>query len=80
MELIRIICKYCNVEFEKAVKFGPERKGKDLIYRLDCKKARSELGWESKVSMEQGINNVQKWIYENNDYLSKLSWNYIHQC
>ena len=62
------------------MKFGAERKGKDLIYRLDCKKARSELGWESKVSMEQGINNVQKWINENNDYLSKLSWNYIHKC
>ena len=79
-ELIKIISKYCNVNFEKVVKFGPERKGKDLIYRLDCKKAKSELGWESKVSMEEGISNVQKWIYKNNDYLSKSSWNYIHKC
>lgn len=80
IDLVKIICNYCKVDIKKAIKFGPERKGKDLIYRLDCKKANSELDWESKTSLDAGISQVHKWISENNDYLSNSSWNYIHKC
>ena len=44
-----------NTNFEKVVKFGPERKGKDFIYRLDCTKSKSELGWESNISLNDGL-------------------------
>ena len=68
------------MDFDKVVNFGPDRKGKDLIYRLNCKKAKSELDWESHVTIDEGIKKVKNWIAANNDYLSNLSWNYIHKC
>lgn len=80
LDLIKIITNYCSVDFNEVVQFGPEREGKDLIYRLNCDKAKKDFEWESKVSMKKGISKVQNWIYENNDFLSKSSWNYIHKC
>ena len=62
------------------MKFGPERKGKDLIYRMDCNKSKSELGWGCNISLNDGIERVYKWIENNNSYFSKLSWDYEHKC
>ena len=80
IDLIRKICDLTNSNFEKVVKFGPERKGKDFIYRLDSTKSRSELGWESTISLNNGLKKVYEWIKNNNSYFSKLSWEYIHKC
>ena len=80
IDLVKIICKETQVQFDKEVQFGPDRKGKDLIYRLDCIKSKKELDWEPKISLLKGINNVQKWIRRNLDFLSKESWDYIHKC
>ncbi len=80
LDLIILISKQCEIDFHETIKFGPERKGKDLIYRLDCEKSKNELNWESKVSLKEGIRKVHTWISKNNDYLSKDSWNYIHKC
>tara|TARA_B100000886_G_scaffold338847_1_gene302663 strand:+ start:974 stop:1963 length:990 start_codon:yes stop_codon:yes gene_type:complete len=80
IDLVRKICDHTNTSFEKVVKFGPDRKGKDFIYRMDYKKAAKELGWKSNISLNQGIERVCKWIEDNNSYLSKVSWNYEHKC
>ena len=42
-DLIYLICQITNVNYKDIVEFGPERAGKDMFYRLDCKKAFSEL-------------------------------------
>ena len=80
LNLVTLISKECESDFNRTIKFGPERKGKDLIYRLDCTKAKNELNWESKVNLKEGIKKVHNWISQNNDYLSNKSWNYIHKC
>ena len=80
IDLIQKICNLTNSNFEKVVKFGPERKGKDFIYRLDCTKSKSELGWESTISLNNGLKKVYEWIADNNSYFSKLSWEYLHKC
>ena len=54
LDLIILISKQCEIDFHETIKFGPERKGKDLIYRLDCEKSKNELNWESKVSPKRG--------------------------
>ncbi len=80
IDLVRKICQLTNSNFDKIVKFGPERKGKDLIYRMDCNKSISELGWQSNISLNSGINGVYEWIKKNNSYFSQLSWDYEHKC
>jgi len=76
--LIRLICDLTSVEFEEIVTYGPERKGKDLHYRLNCQKSEIELSWESQVPLKEGISKVVEWIYRNKDFFEKETWNYIH--
>ena len=80
IELVKMIGKICNIDSRKYIKFGPERKGKDMIYRLDCNKAKNDLNWENKVSLSEGLTNVYEWVAKNNDFLQKSSWKYIHKC
>lgn len=53
------------------VVFKEQRAGDQLIYISDIRKAKSEFNWEPKVSNEEGIQNLYKWIIENNNYFSK---------
>ena len=76
--LIKLICNLTSVEFDEIVTYGPERIGKDMQYRLNCKKSEIELSWEPKVSLKEGIRKVVEWIYRKKDFLSKESWNYLH--
>ena len=80
IDLVKVICKQTNVNFDEEVEFGPDRKGKDLVYRLDTTKSKKELGWEPEISLSQGTNKVHEWISRNFDYLSKESWEYVHKC
>ena len=80
IELIKLIYKEANIEFNELIEFGPEREGKDMIYRMDSNKSISELGWKSNISLSNGIYRVFKWIKKNNTYFSKLSWDYDHKC
>ena len=76
--LIRLVCNLTSVEFEEIVTYGPERKGKDLHYRLNCQKSEIELSWESEVPLKEGIGRVVEWISRNKDFLEKEPWNYKH--
>ena len=55
------------------------RKSKDLIYRLDCDKAKRELSWENKTPLESGIEKVQDWISLNLQNLNAQSCEYLHK-
>ncbi len=78
-ELIKLISKLTNVDFDELVEFGPERKGKDLIYRLDCDKAKRELLWENKTPLKIGVEKVQDWISLNLKNLNTQSCEYLHK-
>ena len=71
---------FTKVDFNSVVSFGPERQGKDHIYRLNCDKAIIELNWSNKIDLNFGIKKVFNWISNNLDYLSTQSWNYNHKC
>ncbi len=80
LQLVKMICKETKVDFNSVVSFGPERQGKDHIYRLNCDKAIIELNWSNKIDLNFGIKKVFNWISNNLDYLSTQSWNYNHKC
>ena len=76
--LVKLICKLTSTSYDEIVTFGPDRLGKDNHYRLDCGKAKSELNWENKIKLKDGISNVIDWISRNKNFLSKEPWKYIH--
>jgi dTDP-glucose 4,6-dehydratase len=77
--LVEMICKRMGVAFEDHVEIVGERLGKDAAYRLDSSKLRSELGWQDRISLEDGIGETTAWIDRFFDELKNLPQNYIHK-
>tara|TARA_B100000963_G_C22636729_1_gene678001 strand:+ start:2377 stop:3360 length:984 start_codon:yes stop_codon:yes gene_type:complete len=78
-DLIQLICNVTNNSFDKVVEFGPERPSKDLIYRLDCKKAMELFDWTPKINLKIGLQKTINWIEENINFFKNEDWNYIHK-
>ena len=78
LNLIKLICKLTSSNFNEVIKYGPERLGKDMTYKLNCEKSKKELNWEPKTELKNGIINVIGWVERNKNFLSKESWEYMH--
>jgi len=68
-----------NVSFEDCVDIVNERPGKDAAYLLDNKKAKTVLGWQDRITLEEGIDETIKWVQDNLEILKKLPAQYIHK-
>jgi dTDP-glucose 4,6-dehydratase len=77
--LVEMICERMNVDFDKHVEVVGERLGKDAAYLLDSSKLRTTLKWKDHVQLEEGIDEVIKWVDEHFDVLSQQEMNYIHK-
>jgi len=78
-DLVRLIAKKMNVSFEDCVDIVNERPGKDAAYLLDNKKAKTVLGWQDRITLEEGIDETIKWVQDNLEILKKLPAQYIHK-
>jgi dTDP-glucose 4,6-dehydratase len=77
--LVQMIAEQMNVPFEDSVEVAEDRLGKDAAYLLDSSKARKVLGWEDKISLEQGIEETIAWVRDNLSILKKQPFSYIHK-
>ena len=77
-DLVKLVCKKMNYDFDKLVSPGPERIGKDKSYILSNSKI-VKLGWKTKINLQDGINkcikNIRKYLREYNF----KDENYIHK-
>jgi dTDP-glucose 4,6-dehydratase len=78
-QLVELICKKMDVDFDQYVKVGPERIGKDAAYMLDSSKCRKEVAWTDKITLEQGLEECIDWVDSNLDVLKEQSHDYIHK-
>jgi len=78
-DLVELIANMMDISFEQNVTVSEERLGKDSAYLLDASKAKAQLDWQDKVSLEDGIEDTIGWVRDNLDVLSKLPRNYIHK-
>ena len=46
---------------------GEKRKGDLWYFVCDYKKAKKEFGWEPKISVDEGLKKICKWIEENKE-------------
>ncbi|HNF93002.1 MAG TPA: GDP-mannose 4,6-dehydratase, partial [Anaerolineales bacterium] len=44
---------------------GDWRPGDQRVFYADVSKAKNELGWEPKISVEQGVNMLFEWVQAN---------------
>jgi dTDP-glucose 4,6-dehydratase len=77
--VVELTARIMNVEFNKFVEIVNERPGKDSAYLLDSTKAKTQLGWKDRISLEQGINDTIKWLKDNLEIIKKCSFDYIHK-
>jgi dTDP-glucose 4,6-dehydratase len=77
--LVERIAEQMGVSFADHVEIVGERLGKDSAYLLDCTKAKNGLGWEDRISLEQGIEETIGWVRDNLEELRKQPADYIHK-
>ncbi len=57
---------------EEMIDFVKDRPGHDLRYAMDFSKAKSELGWEPQVDLDEGLKQTIEWFKNNQDWWQKI--------
>ena len=77
--LVKIICVKTGADFDMSTENVETRLGLDSAYILDSTKAEEEFGWKPKIELEEGIDEVIKWVNDNWEVISHEPSEYIHQ-
>ena len=59
-------------EVEKTITYVKDRPGHDKRYAIDCTKIKTQLGWERKMTFEQGLLATVKWYLGNSDWINHI--------
>ncbi len=78
-DLVQTILARLGKRFEDCVEIGPERPGKDTAYTLDSFKIRTELGWQDRTSLVEGIADTIDWMKRFEAVLPTLPSKYEHK-
>jgi dTDP-glucose 4,6-dehydratase len=72
MEMTRLILQDFHADWDTSVKHVEDRKGHDLRYSVDCRKANNELGYEPQVQFQDGLSATIQWYRENENWWRPL--------
>ncbi|MEM4522582.1 MAG: dTDP-glucose 4,6-dehydratase [Nitrososphaeria archaeon] len=81
IDVVRKICLLLSEELKKpseeflgliAFIKDPRGKAHDFRYALDCKKIRTEVGWEPSVDFEEGLKRTVRWYLEHKDWIESV--------
>ena len=78
-DVVFTIANKLNIEFDNLVEITKDRPSKDHAYLMDSSKAKSELDWRQKVSLDEGIEETHKWILNNFNHIKILPLEYFHK-
>ena len=73
VEITSEILKMLN-KGEKEIEYVKDRLGHDRRYAIDFSKIKKELGWEPKISFNEGIKKTVKWYKNNEDWWKKIKY------
>ncbi|MFF0744444.1 dTDP-glucose 4,6-dehydratase [Streptomyces sp. NPDC004111] len=71
-DLTRRLLKELGADWETSVRYVDDRKGHDRRYSVDCTKIREELGYEPRVSIEDGLARTVQWYRDNRAWWQPL--------
>lgn len=61
-----------RAEIESTIIHVKDRPGHDARYAIDCTKIKKELGWERRMSFEEGLLMTVKWYLSNTDWVNHV--------
>ena len=67
IEIAKKILKMLN-KSDDNIQFVKGRPGEDTRYSLDSTKIRNELGWKSKITFEEGLEETIQWYHSNKEW------------
>lgn len=76
--LVQMVCTNMKTDVDDFVEFSAAR-NPDFVYDLNCDKAKRELGWNPKVSLDSGILEVINWINDNWVDVVESPLEYVHK-
>ena len=59
-------------EVEKTIVHVKDRPGHDARYAIDCSKIKKELGWERRMTFEQGLQLTVNWYLEHKEWVDHI--------
>jgi dTDP-glucose 4,6-dehydratase len=74
-----MIADILGVSFDDHVEIVGDRLGKDSAYLLDASKAREDLAWADRISLEDGIREVIAWVKDNLKIIQSMPRKYVHK-
>lgn len=77
--LVSKVAARLGKKVEDCIEVVEDRKGQDAAYVIDSSKIRNELGWASKISLDEGIDEVIAWVDKYFEELTQLPQEYIHK-
>lgn len=77
--VVELICERIDIDFFTLAEVAPDRPGKDQTYLMDSSRARNELGWHDRISLEEGIDQTIDWVKANLEVIRQLPLNYVHK-
>ncbi len=74
-KLIEITSKEANLDInavKATITHVKDRPGHDVRYAIDCSKIKKELGWERKMTFEEGLVMTVKWYLKNTQWVKNI--------
>lgn len=59
-------------DVEKTITYVKDRPGHDKRYAIDCSKIKTQLGWERKMTFEEGLRETVKWYLKHPDWINNI--------
>lgn len=78
-DVVARICRYMGADFEHVTRIVDERPGQDAAYVIDSTRARGELGWRPTVALDEGLDQVVRWVEDNWPAIERQTLEYEHQ-
>ncbi|PJE28999.1 dTDP-glucose 4,6-dehydratase [Pseudooceanicola antarcticus] len=78
IDLVRMICRILDrllpgaAPHEDLITFVTDRPGHDRRYAIDASRLRDELGWQPRVTLEEGLEQTVAWYLENRPWWQAL--------
>ena len=77
--LVEEICRQMGAAFDDCVEIVEGRLGQDAAYLLDSTKARTQLGWLPRRTVEDAVRDTIQWMRQHLDRLRQLPAEYVHR-
>lgn len=71
LEVVKTIIKELG-KSEDLINYVKDRPGHDMRYAIDPTKISHELGWQPKISFDEGIKKTIKWYLDNKEWWEKI--------